>query len=835
MRILGVISLTVALGFGFVGGSALAQRIQNQQISSAGNVDAIVSETDSSLLVRSIATFVDKLKPDDIPNAVHAFELSQGPGKIQALSVLVSMWADFDPRGAISEARKPGDRVTTETIISSVYSALTRRNLENAVLEVKQMPLGGVIVNRAIDDMPSPDTALSHTQQFLAEKRVTAMIAVVRTETEIDPGKALQVALEFRTDYLWDDGLYIVFDRWAQKNLEEATQALLKLSPGLRMEFARSIVNSLVWKDPQTAIAWAGQLPEGQMRSTAVQYVVTQWAQKDPEAAFKYAQTLPLLRDRDFILGQIINEWSMNDPKSAVEFIDQLPETLQRTAMLQAALTAWALGDFKAAFPRIQKISSTKEKNKILNQVIGAWTVADPESAFAWVQSLSSFERGPAWSDALTSLARSNPALAAEWYDKVPDYPRKSDAIQNIVFSWQQKDPEAAWIWVRKLPDSELKNQLSSGILGPLAFVDLKAAMAHLEALPTGTFKDACIEAMVSSMVNVDVKSALQLLETATPSSSRDDCLLGLCGPLSQIDPKFATIYGEAYPWHGGTRGDGNQVSSFSPKAQREEFLKYVVPAWFQQNPSGAASWLEALPDDDVKQLLLVYSARSWASMDIDAAAAYALNFPPGSLRSDFIENVVEVMADNDPAKAVEWAKQLKAPSEAKSVQKNVIEYLAQSDPQIAVRYVSSLADDSSKLQIMENIAPDWATKDPSTAARWVSTFPESDQKATTLSLVAQRWVDLDPDAAGKWLDQLPQASSRDAAVYGYSHRIYENDHAKIAVAYQWAQKIADTTRRQSLVADLFEQWMIIDSTTAEAVIAKSTLPGDVKAKILKR
>jgi len=834
MRILGNISLTIALSISFSGGRAFAQGSQNQQISSADNLNALVLETDSYRLTGAIATYVDSLKPDDIPNAVHEVESSQGPGKTQTLSVLVSKWSDSDPKGAILESQKPGDRVTTETIISSVYSALTRRDLASAVKEVRQMPMGGVIINRAIDHMPDPKTALSHTQQSLAEKRFTAMTAVVRTETEIDPGKALGIALEFRTDYLWDDGLYIVFDRWAQMNLHQATLALLELSSGLRMDGARSIANSLVWKDPQTAIAWADQLPEGQMRSAAAQYVVAQWAQKDPEAAFKYAQKLPLLRERNSVLGQIINEWSMNDPKSAVEFIDSLPENSQRNAMLQVALVAWALGDFNAAMPRIQKIASIKERNKILNQVLGAWVKADTGSAIKWVQALPPSERDLTWSGVLTSLAQSNPALAAEWLGKIPDYPRKSDTIRNLGYFWQQKDPEAAWNWVQKLPDSELKNQISSGILGMMAFVDLKVAMAHLKTLPVGSFKDACIESMVRSMVDLDVKSALHLLETATPSSARDDCLLSLSSPLSQIDPKFAAIYGEAYPWQANMRVDGNQSQYFSPKARREEFLEYMVPAWFQQDPSGAAAWLKALPDDEIKQLLLEYSARAWASMDIDASSAYALTIPSGPLRSDFIGIVIEVMADNNPTKALEWIKQLKDPSETKLLQRNLIEYWAQTDPDAAIQYIPSLSDEKTKTEVTQSIIDTWAGKNAASVARWVANFPENKEKERAYSMIAVRWFDQDPLQAETWLNQLPQGSSRDAAIAGYSGRIYEMDHTKIASAYQWSQKIADPTKRQALETYLFGQWMIIDPTAADAVIVKSTLPEDVKSKILK-
>lgn len=97
---------------------------------------AIVQETDPYRQMKDLATFTDKLQPQAIPDAVREVELSQGPGKVLVLSLLASKWADSDTNAAISEARKPGDRITTETIISSVYSSLARHDLANAITEV---------------------------------------------------------------------------------------------------------------------------------------------------------------------------------------------------------------------------------------------------------------------------------------------------------------------------------------------------------------------------------------------------------------------------------------------------------------------------------------------------------------------------------------------------------------------------------------------------------------------------------------------------------------------------------------------------------------------------
>jgi hypothetical protein len=730
------------------------------------------------------------------------------------------------------ETLKPGDRGTTEAIITSVYAALTRHDVAHAVEEMRQMPIGGMIIS-IMDDMPPQKTLLSHTRQSLAEKRVTAMTSMVRTEAELDPAKALEIALAFQADFSWDDGFYIVFSRWPQMNLEQATQAMLKLPAGRLAEASRCIVNSLAWEDPQAALTWAHQLPEGEMRSNALQFAVEQWARKDPEAAFHHAQELPRLREKDAVLEGIISVWSLNDPKSAVEFIDQLPSGPSKAAMLQAALVAWGLGDIKSAMPRIQEISSIKERNVVLNQVLWAWVKADPDSVLKWTQGLPSNERDAVRSRALDALARSNPAWAAEWLDKISDYPRKNDAIQEVVFYWQQKDPEAAWRWTQKLPDSEFKNQISSGILGMLASVDLKAAMAHLAEFPEGPSKDSCIEALVRYSLDSDLHSALKLLDTATPSIGRDDCLLSLGSLLGQLDPKAACVYGEAYAWQQGPRMQDGLVHTFPPGYWKREFLKNILPLWFAQDSSAASAWLKGLPDDEARKELYLDVARAWVLSGPNAATNFALSLPPDRGRDDYIDTIAEVKIDRDPVEAFDWIKKLKDPADFKLAQRNAIEYLALSDPESAVKHVDSLSDQKMKLQIMEAVAPDWARKDPVAAAHWVSTFPESVQKGNALSLVAQRWVDLQPEKAGVWLDQLPPSPSRDAAVYGYSHGIYEGNHAKIALAYQWAQKIADATRRQALETDLFEQWLIIDPTTATPVIQKSDLPDDKKSDLL--
>jgi hypothetical protein len=70
--------------------------------------------------------------------------------------------------------------------------------------------------------------------------------------------------------------------------------ALSAMSPGDTLDSTiLSIVNNWSSANPGDASAWAAQLPDGPVRTTALKAVLSQWLQSNPGAATAWARTLP--------------------------------------------------------------------------------------------------------------------------------------------------------------------------------------------------------------------------------------------------------------------------------------------------------------------------------------------------------------------------------------------------------------------------------------------------------------------------------------------------------------------------------------------------------------
>jgi hypothetical protein len=92
------------------------------------------------------------------------------------------------------------------------------------------------------------------------------------------------------------------------------------------------------------------------------------------------------------------------------------------------------------------------------------------------------------------------------------------------------------------------------------------------------------------------------------------------------------------------------------------------------------------------------------------------------------------------------------------------------------------------------------------------------------------RWSQSDPYAAGAWLGTLPAGQSRDTAVAAYTRRVASTDPQTAA---QWAETIANESIRNSQLESVASAWLRTDASRATSWITNSSLPDDVKARLL--
>jgi hypothetical protein len=94
------------------------------------------------------------------------------------------------------------------------------------------------------------------------------------------------------------------------------------------------------------------------------------------------------------------------------------------------------------------------------------------------------------------------------------------------------------------------------------------------------------------------------------------------------------------------------------------------------------------------------------------------------------------------------------------------------------------------------------------------------------------RWGQTDPYRAAAWLGTLPQGASRDSTVVAFSRQISANDPQS---AVEWAQTIGNDATRNSQLESIVTSWVKTDAKSAMAWIAQSSLPQNLKDRLMNR
>jgi len=123
------------------------------------------------------------------------------------------------------------------------------------------------------------------------------------------------------------------------------------------------------------------------------------------------------------------------------------------------------------------------------------------------------------------------------------------------------------------------------------------------------------------------------------------------------------------------------------------------------------------------------------------------------------------------------------------------------------------------------------ALTDPKQVSQWVGQFPEGAAREQALQGLISIWVGQDANGVAQWLQSLRQTPSRDVAISAFSGTVADQFPA---IAFQWAATIPDSTLRCQQLENVAGTWLKQDPTTAQQNIALSSLPQDIKSRLLK-
>jgi hypothetical protein len=297
-----------------------------------------------------------------------------------------------------------------------------------------------------------------------------------------DPDRALALAAELvrgREELPFYTGL---FDRLARENLPRAIERLAAVPAGEAREYSvRALVDVWTRLDFNAALAWAQQLSDAAMRTTALESVVNELATRDPIQAVELAQKLLGGAARGRAVSRAVQILTSTDPMRASELVGVLPPgDLQGMAAVSVA-HALAQRDIDTALAWVKTLSVDYTRWTALNGVLTVWAQKDSAAAARYVLDMPPGQPLEFAARHLAFILAANPRDAILWAEALPSDAARAAAYPMIASAWAQRSPADAVRWAASLHEDPQRADAVTAAFSYWMLLDPKAAQAWLE------------------------------------------------------------------------------------------------------------------------------------------------------------------------------------------------------------------------------------------------------------------------------------------------------------------------------------------------------------------
>lgn len=336
--------------------------------------------------------------------------LMEQDGKINGEAAMFPLyrWAAVDPSAALAYVLGRKELNSNERIIGAIVQELAKTNLPAAKASLEQLQgEEKEVAQRAIVlamQQKDPLAALAYAREL---KDVRAETGVLALWAKQDPAaaaaalpagnSAMKPAVE-AVATAWAQKDRPAFEQWAAgltdpcergiarraglaldavtdpRQTAQETVAWLAREPGAQ-ESAGELPVSIAqqwWKakgPPPEVAAWAGSLPEGPARNSAVAEVGRLWLEQDELAASAWANTLEQGKGRDEVVRALVRKISQDTPGDAFAWAGTIQQEGLRGEMLAESIRKWSKQDAAAAQAAVATLPEGQQGN--LLEVIG--------------------------------------------------------------------------------------------------------------------------------------------------------------------------------------------------------------------------------------------------------------------------------------------------------------------------------------------------------------------------------------------------------------------------------------------------------------------------------
>lgn len=459
-------------------------------------------------------------------------------------------------------------------------------------------------------------------------------------------------------------------------------------------------------------------LPDDEQKEGLIQSLLLRLAKEDPAKALALSDNLLDSKLRSFLVLGAFGQLAKISPSQALSQLAQMePGSLQQAAFARVFQTLGGTVNIADVQALVDSLPDGSARDSALKGLVTGWLKIDPKAALDFASKFPS-EYASFLKSTLTNVAVFNgqPALAAEYINKIQDAAVRNEAIVSIASVWAagpHKDPVAALDWISQVATDATYAKAVSNIFLQLAKNDPKGASSLIDKVADGKARTQAISSVASSW--------------------------------GKTDPSAAVGWANALP-----------ASDTSPA------LNAIVSTWSKSDPASALAYVQNSSDPTIFLNSAPALAQAEAQLDAPKALAFAQSLPDGSPKNQAINNVLVSLAKTDFTSAWGYATNLAADESRDGVMANLVGVEANKNPGQAATLIEKLPMGTSQTKAVAVLATSWINQDPQAFTTWLNGLPSGDARDTAIvQLVSSVQASKNPEGVMQWVGTVSNAETK--------------------------------------------------------------------------
>lgn len=179
---------------------------------------------------------------------------------------------------------------------------------------------------------------------------------------------------------------------------------------------------------------------------------------------------------------------------------------------------------------------------------------------------------------------------AGAWSGQLPDGASREDALSDVAIEWGNVNPAAAAVWARQLPAAEEKQAALAAIANEAVRSNPVEALQLAAELPANNGRDDLARRAAMEWALQDAASAADWAGKIPETSLRLQVVAGIAVSEAESAPASAATLA---------------IDSLPAGRLLDDTIISIVQRWAQQDPAGAAAWVEQFPEGTLRNTAL--------------------------------------------------------------------------------------------------------------------------------------------------------------------------------------------------------------------------------------